>query len=156
MSTFKFISTKSFYSKNYVILLSFSPVCGKQVPSFTINSHLDSSACNSSSSPSTHTQPSTSTKRKSSSISHDPPPSSSASTSTKKFKSTTAVENAKPLAERVRPKTLQEFVGQEHLLGEGRMLRNLIDKDKLGSLILWGPPVCRSLWTGLPVSPSRS
>jgi putative ATPase len=45
-----------------------------------------------------------------------------------------------PLAERVRPKALSEFVGQEHLLGEGKPLRALIDDDRLPSLIFWGPP----------------
>ena len=45
-----------------------------------------------------------------------------------------------PLAARMRPRTLEEFVGQEHILGEGRALRQLIEKDEIGSLILWGPP----------------
>ncbi|CAG0988242.1 Replication-associated recombination protein A [Anaerolineae bacterium] len=45
-----------------------------------------------------------------------------------------------PLAERVRPRTLDEFAGQEHLLGEGRPLRVLIGTDRLPSMILWGPP----------------
>src|SRR5512146_2910774 len=45
-----------------------------------------------------------------------------------------------PLAERMRPRTLAEFVGQEHLLGEGKMLRQLIEADQLTSLIFWGPP----------------
>jgi putative ATPase len=45
-----------------------------------------------------------------------------------------------PLAERVRPQTLNEFVGQEHLLGEGKPLRVLIESDKLPSMIFWGPP----------------
>jgi putative ATPase len=45
-----------------------------------------------------------------------------------------------PLAERVRPQTLQDFVGQEHLLGEGGALRILIEKDQLPSMIFWGPP----------------
>ncbi len=45
-----------------------------------------------------------------------------------------------PLAERMRPRTLDEYVGQEHLLGPGRMLRSLIESDQLPSLILWGPP----------------
>jgi putative ATPase len=45
-----------------------------------------------------------------------------------------------PLAERVRPRTLGEFVGQEHLLGEGKPLRILIERDRVPSLILWGPP----------------
>ncbi|MGH7830196.1 MAG: replication-associated recombination protein A [Candidatus Binatia bacterium] len=45
-----------------------------------------------------------------------------------------------PLAERMRPLTLDEFVGQEHLLAPGRLLRGMIDAGKLHSLILWGPP----------------
>lgn len=50
-----------------------------------------------------------------------------------------ASENV-PLAERVRPKTLEEFVGQDHLLGAGKPLRILIERDRVPSLILWGPP----------------
>jgi len=45
-----------------------------------------------------------------------------------------------PLAERMRPLSLEEFVGQRHLLGPGRLLREMIDAGKLHSLILWGPP----------------
>jgi putative ATPase len=45
-----------------------------------------------------------------------------------------------PLAARMRPRTLDEFVGQEHLLGEGRVLRRTVETGRLGSLILWGPP----------------
>ncbi len=45
-----------------------------------------------------------------------------------------------PLAERLRPRTLDEFFGQKHLLGEGKILRKLIESDKVGSMILWGPP----------------
>jgi putative ATPase len=45
-----------------------------------------------------------------------------------------------PLAERMRPRTLDEFVGQEMLLGAGRPLRQAIDHDRLQSIILWGPP----------------
>ncbi|MFW5951735.1 MAG: replication-associated recombination protein A [Gemmatimonadota bacterium] len=45
-----------------------------------------------------------------------------------------------PLAARMRPRTLDEFVGQESVLGPGRALRELIEKDEVGSLILWGPP----------------
>ena len=45
-----------------------------------------------------------------------------------------------PLAERVRPRNLQEFIGQEHLLGEGKPLRILIERDQVPSMILWGPP----------------
>ena len=45
-----------------------------------------------------------------------------------------------PLAERMRPQTLAEFVGQEHLVGAGKPLRVQIEADELTSLILWGPP----------------
>ena len=45
-----------------------------------------------------------------------------------------------PLAARLRPRTLDEFVGQTHLLGEGRVLRRLIEGDRIGSMIFWGPP----------------
>ncbi|HEX6938450.1 MAG TPA: replication-associated recombination protein A [Longimicrobiales bacterium] len=50
------------------------------------------------------------------------------------------VEAGAPLAARMRPRTLDEFVGQEHILGPGRALRELIERDEVGSLILWGPP----------------
>ncbi|WP_319591079.1 replication-associated recombination protein A [uncultured Draconibacterium sp.] len=45
-----------------------------------------------------------------------------------------------PLAERLRPKTLDDYIGQEHLVGKGAVLRKLIDSGKITSLILWGPP----------------
>jgi putative ATPase len=45
-----------------------------------------------------------------------------------------------PLAARVRPRNLAEFVGQEHLVGEGRVLRKSIEADQIPSMILWGPP----------------
>jgi putative ATPase len=47
---------------------------------------------------------------------------------------------AAPLATRMRPRTLDEFLGQEHLVGPGRILREMIERDELQSLILWGPP----------------
>jgi len=46
----------------------------------------------------------------------------------------------KPLAERMRPKTIDQIIGQEHLLGNGKSLRQIIDKGKLHSMIFWGPP----------------
>lgn len=49
-------------------------------------------------------------------------------------------QQAAPLADRMRPKSLQEFVGQEHLLGEGKVLRRMISSGELFSFILWGPP----------------
>lgn len=45
-----------------------------------------------------------------------------------------------PLASRLRPETLDEFVGQEHLLGKGKLLRQLIHQDRISSIIFWGPP----------------
>lgn len=47
---------------------------------------------------------------------------------------------AMPLAARMRPRTLEEFVGQEHFLGPGKLLRRLLEADRLGSLIFYGPP----------------
>lgn len=48
--------------------------------------------------------------------------------------------NTAPLAARMRPETLDEYVGQEHIIGKGKMLYNVIKADKLGSIILYGPP----------------
>jgi putative ATPase len=45
-----------------------------------------------------------------------------------------------PLAERLRPKTLNEYIGQKHLVGEGAILRQMIERGTLSSFILWGPP----------------
>ena len=45
-----------------------------------------------------------------------------------------------PLASRIRPTSLEDFVGQQHLLGPGKMLRQLIEKDQISSMIFWGPP----------------
>ena len=47
-----------------------------------------------------------------------------------------------PLAERMRPRSIAEFAGQEHLLGPERILRKMIENDSLSSLIFWGPPGC--------------
>jgi len=55
---------------------------------------------------------------------------------------TAEVSKNAPLAERMRPRTIAEFTGQEHLLGEGRILRRMIETDNLSSLIFWGPPGC--------------
>ncbi len=45
-----------------------------------------------------------------------------------------------PLAERLRPKTLDEYIGQKHLVGPGAILRKMIDAGRISSFILWGPP----------------
>ena len=49
-------------------------------------------------------------------------------------------EEMTPLANRLRPDTLADFVGQEHLLGPGKMLRQIIERDQISSMIFWGPP----------------
>ena len=49
-------------------------------------------------------------------------------------------EKTMPLASRLRPESLDEYVGQKHLIGEGRILRQLIEKDQISSMIFWGPP----------------
>ena len=49
-------------------------------------------------------------------------------------------ENNEPLAERLRPTSIDEIVGQDHLLGKGKILRNMIESDKVPSMIFWGPP----------------
>ena len=49
-------------------------------------------------------------------------------------------DSSLPLAARLRPRDLSEFVGQKHLLGEGKVLRKIIESDKIGSMIFWGPP----------------
>jgi len=51
-----------------------------------------------------------------------------------------AIDKSRPLADRMRPRTLDEFVGQEHILGPGKSLRVQIERDDTGSLIFWGPP----------------
>ena len=51
-----------------------------------------------------------------------------------------SADAAQPLAARLRPVTLDEFVGQRHLIGEGKILRRLIEQDTISSMIFWGPP----------------
>lgn len=53
-----------------------------------------------------------------------------------------AASALQPLAERMRPRTLDEFIGQEKLLGPGKPLRVQIESDRLGSMLFWGPPGC--------------
>ena len=50
------------------------------------------------------------------------------------------LQDQAPLASRMRPRTFEEFVGQEHIIGPGRVLRRTIESDQLPSIILWGPP----------------
>ena len=49
-------------------------------------------------------------------------------------------EANQPLASRLRPESLEEYVGQQHLIGKGKILRSLIEKDQISSMIFWGPP----------------
>ena len=48
--------------------------------------------------------------------------------------------STQPLAARMRPESLDDFAGQEHLIGEGKILRRIIDSDRIPSMIFWGPP----------------
>src|SRR6201994_3737956 len=49
-------------------------------------------------------------------------------------------DGKRPLAERMRPQRLEDYIGQEHILGPGKPLRTQIERDQLTSIILWGPP----------------
>jgi putative ATPase len=51
-----------------------------------------------------------------------------------------ATDRTRPLADRMRPRTLEEYAGQEHLIGPGKPLRTQVERDDTGSLIFWGPP----------------
>src|SRR5665647_31386 len=50
--------------------------------------------------------------------------------------------NYSPLADRMRPLDLDEFIGQEHIVGKGKILQRMIEDDRIFSMILWGPPGC--------------
>ena len=49
-------------------------------------------------------------------------------------------DDARPLAARLRPRSLEEYVGQKHIMGSGKVLRRLIESDRISSMIFWGPP----------------
>jgi putative ATPase len=53
-----------------------------------------------------------------------------------------SMQSVKPLAERMRPTTLSNFAGQQHLVGQGKLIRRAIESDQIFSMILWGPPGC--------------
>lgn len=53
---------------------------------------------------------------------------------------TEEVNRNAPLASRLRPETLDDYIGQEHLIGEGKVLRQMLEKDSISSMIFWGPP----------------
>lgn len=124
------------------------PSCSKNVPASFLNSHLDSCL-----NAKPQVKPVSSSKPASSSNKRPiASTSSSAEVPSKRFKSSQALQDAKPLAERCRPTSLDDFVGQEHILGKGAMLRGLIEKDTLGSLILW---VCCSIMQKLAMNVLR-
>lgn len=58
------------------------------------------------------------------------------------YQAQTDVQNTSPLAERMRPKCLEEFAGQAHVIGEGALICHAIKHDRIFSMILWGPPGC--------------
>ncbi|NIP52611.1 MAG: AAA family ATPase, partial [Phycisphaerae bacterium] len=51
-----------------------------------------------------------------------------------------APEGSRPLAERMRPKTFDDFVGQDHLLGEDGVVRKMLSRNNIRSMVYWGPP----------------
>lgn len=65
----------------------------------------------------------------------------------------TVGENA-PLAARMRPESLDEFVGQEHIVGKGRFLRVMLERDQIPSMIFWGPPGCGKTTLGAVIAKS--
>ncbi|TDL21712.1 P-loop containing nucleoside triphosphate hydrolase protein [Rickenella mellea] len=103
------------------------------------NSHLSSQPSQSQH----HAQPeASSSKRKISSLSQAAP-GTDRTPHTKRAKTAAQnLEKAAPLAERLRPRTLADFVGQPHLTGPGSLLMNLIESGSSGSMIFWGPPGC--------------
>ncbi|MFZ0242340.1 MAG: replication-associated recombination protein A [Desulfobacterales bacterium] len=58
------------------------------------------------------------------------------------YQSREALDPGRPLAERMRPRRLVEFVGQRHLVGDGAVIRRAVENDRIFSMILWGPPGC--------------
>lgn len=148
-----------------LIIREHSPICGRFVTQQVVNMHLDF-GCRSSGVASTSSGSSTTALSKrgrsdpeppSSSFDkprttpskpangkavEDPSPAKKPRSSSKSF-----LEAAKPLPEMVRPSSLDDFVGQEHLLGKGALLRGLIDADRIGSCIFWGPPVSHPVLT---------
>ncbi|MEN6372801.1 MAG: replication-associated recombination protein A [Armatimonadota bacterium] len=67
------------------------------------------------------------------------------------------IDSGAPLAARMRPRTLNEFLGQEHILGPDKLLRRAIERDELTSVIFWGPPGCgKSTLAGIIANTSQS
>ncbi|GAA5999811.1 ssDNA-dependent ATPase MGS1 [Rhodotorula paludigena] len=143
------------------------PVCGKFVPESTVNVHLDFGCQNASSSAPSPAPvasssklpiaasklkaalpPTASSKKRKGAPTNDADAPSSSSPASRPAKkpsrsattTTSFLEAAKPLPELMRPRSLDGYIGQEHLLAPGALLRSLIDADKVGSCLFWGPP----------------
>lgn len=110
------------------------PACNKSIPDFLINSHLDKDCRGLNEE---EDEENKAPKRKVESIAE--PEVIKTNNTSKRHKISNAVENAQPLAEMVRPTTLDEYKGQKELIGPGGLLRLLIESDKVPSMILWGP-----------------
>ena len=73
------------------------------------------------------------------------------------FENENTDQSGQPLAARMRPRTLDEFLGQEHILGPGNLLRRAIERDELTSAIFWGPPGCgKSTLAGIIANTSEA
>lgn len=83
--------------------------------------------------------PLASTSATSSSSKHPRPP--TLQNKSKPNTTTSNLNSARPLPDLVRPQTLDDLIGQEHLLSAGTLLRGLIERDRIGSCLFWGPPV---------------
>ncbi len=74
-----------------------------------------------------------------------------------KYHAEKASEASRPLADRMRPKNLDEFSGQAHIVGKGALIRNAIENDKIFSMILWGPPGCgKTTLAGIVAAETKS
>jgi putative ATPase len=74
-----------------------------------------------------------------------------------KYHAEKASEASRPLADRMRPKNLDEFSGQDHIVGKGALIRNAIENDKIFSMILWGPPGCgKTTLAGIVAAETKS
>ncbi|GJE95442.1 P-loop containing nucleoside triphosphate hydrolase protein [Phanerochaete sordida] len=132
------------------------PICSRKVPERDINKHLDSNCSDDPTPPAQpktkqpvapiFSQPSAASSSRgapSGSTSKKRPAASSAGAGpSKRPKGSGKLSAAAPLAERLRPQSLNEFVGQPHLTGPNSLLMNLVRSGSFGSLILWGPPGC--------------
>ncbi|ETO64656.1 hypothetical protein F444_17866 [Phytophthora nicotianae P1976] len=124
------------------------PICSRHVRAENLMLHVDACLAKQDQPKTQFRSPSPSAKTKSPTTSRtpnrSPPPQNSPSSSAlkKRKRSTTDDVSAVPLAERMRPKDLDDLVGQEELLGPGSLLSALIEADRVPNMILWGPPGC--------------